>query len=291
VTRLSVLSIIGVLLLASLAAEGQSGIEIPTSTDTAPPPSQRFPARWYPPDPAKMEEYGAPPKGAPYTAVSVETSKFSNAETGTTDVHVEKSFMARDSEGRTRLDAASNYAHGGRVLAHDVQVQDPVSHCSFHWVEPDLTSPGGPAAIVTCLPRTVRLFFFEPWSATNFTSRQDSTTELGTQHSEPLGKRMFGEVEAIGIRNTITRKNPDPGVPATTGREVWYAPAIHELVSNTSYPELPGGAPDSELTNIHLVEPDPAIFYPPPSYRILTASELMDAYPAPPPKTTSVPVQ
>lgn len=292
VTRLSLLSIIGVSLLSTHAAVGQAAVQVPTFTDTAPPPSQRFPARWYPPDATKLQETVGPVKGAPYTATSVETSRFPNLETGNTDVRVEKSFVARDSEGRTRLDAPPDYGHGGHVLAHDVQVQDPVSHCSFHWVEPDVASAGGPTAIVTCFPRTVLYVMFEAWSTTNFNSRRDSATELGTQHSEPLGKRMFGEVEAIGIRNTITRKNPDPGVPATTGREVWYSPAIHELVSLTSSPEIPGGAPDTELTNIHLGEPDPAIFYPPSGYRILSASELMDANPPPPLlKTTNGPVQ
>jgi hypothetical protein len=291
VTRLSVLSIIGVLLLTSFAAAGQSGDQIATFTDTAPPPSKRFPARWYPSDSTKIQETVGPVKSAPYTAIQASTERFSNPETGKTDVRVEKSFMARDSEGRTRLDTPPDYGHGGHVLAHDVQVQDPVSHCSFYWVEPDVATPNGPTAIVTCLPRAVRYVMFEAWSTTNFNSRRDSVSDLGTQHSEPLGKRVFGEVEAIGIRNTITRKNPDPGVPATTGTEAWYAPAIHELVSLTSFPEIPGGAPDSELTNIHLVEPDPTLFYPPPNYRILTMSELMDAYPPPTPKTTSSPVQ
>jgi len=289
-TGLSAPAIMCVLLLDCATAVGQKQIDATTAIDVAPPPSSRFPASWYPPEPSAVAESAAPVRNAPYTATIVETARFPNTETGKTDVRVDRTFTARDPDGRTRSEDPPEYGHGNYVLAHDVRVNDPVSHCSFHWIEPDAVTPGGPTAIVTCLPRTLRYVSFDPWSRINFTSPRDATSALGSEHGEPLGKRMFGEVEAIGVHNTITRSSPEPGEVATSGVEVWYAPAIHELVALKSNPILPGGAPDMELTDIHLGDPDPALFYPPSSYRILTMTELERVYPPPPPAPKAGPV-
>jgi hypothetical protein len=287
--RVLICAMVIILLSGCLASEGQQSTEFTTTADTAPPPSQRFPEKWYPPVPNEIPEAAGPVRNAPFTAIPVTTAKFPKPETGKVDVQVRESFTARDSEGRTRTDDPPDYGHGGGVLAHDVRVVDPVSHCSYHWVEPDVTTPGGPIAIVECLPPVVRYVSFDVFSHLNSTSQRDSTSELGTSHGEPLGKRMFGEVEAVGVHNTNTLRNPEPGQMATTGVQVWYAPSIKEIVQLSDDPELPGGAPDMELTNIHLGEPSRDLFYPPPGYRILTLAELNDAFPPPPVSDASQP--
>jgi len=282
-------TVAAVSLLGCVAAAGQKIDNSPTVIDTAPPPSERFPARWYPPEPSTIPEAAGPVGNAPFTAIPVTTAKFPNPETGKVDVRLSKAFVARDSEGRIRSDEPPDYGHPGGVLAHDVRVVDPVSHCSFHWVEPDVTTPGGPIAIVECLPRVVRYMSFDPYSRIDFTSRRHETSESGASHGEPLGRRMFGEVEAIGVHNTNTLRNPQPGQMATTGVQVWYAPSIKEVVQFSDDPEQPGGPEDVELTDIHLGEPNPELFYPPPGYRILTLAELNAAFPPPPVPNTSQP--
>jgi len=270
------------LLLGCTAALCQQKIETVTVKDVAPPPSPRFPARWYPADTVPVTESLVPVTGDHYTAVAVQTSTFQNPQTGKTDVRVDKGFTARDSHGRTRVEDPPSGAVNG-VPIRNVRVQDPVSHCSFHWDEPAaalVASPERPVAIVTCLPRTVNYVYFDIWAQKNFTSVRDVTSDTGSEHGEPLGKRMFGEVEAIGVRNTITRKNAQTGELVTSGGEIWYSPSIREVVRLRSNPtEVPGGTPDAELTEIHLVEPEPALFYPPANYRIFTLAELNESHP------------
>jgi hypothetical protein len=270
-----------VCLLDCATSAGQKQVDATTEIDVAPPPSSRFPAKWYPAETSVVAESAAPVRNEPYTATLVETSRFEKAENGAPEVSVRRSFTARDAKGRTRTEDPPDYGHGKYVPAHDVRVADPVSHCSFHWVEPDVVTPGGPAAIVTCLALTLRYVSFDPWARLNFASPRETTTELTIERGEPLGRRVFGEVEAIGAHNTITRKNPEPGQAATSGVEVWYAPSIHEIVALKENPATPGGAPEMELTDIHLGDPDPALFYPPSNYRILTMAELEGLHPPP----------
>jgi len=124
----------------------------------APPPSERFPAEWDPAD-GKQEFSMFHDTGAPYTAVMVMTvTSPSSAGSSERKSLSESTFQARDSMGRTRTEVSRprTGVNGEAVDAHEVSVNDPVSHCSFQWEEP-WAAPGTPTATVRCMPRRVQL--------------------------------------------------------------------------------------------------------------------------------------
>jgi hypothetical protein len=244
----------------------------PIVTDVAPAPSARFPASWYPPD-NDVTSTGTPTVGAPYTAVLVTTSWFRNQATGEVHVFTQNGRQARDAAGRRREETEMPRpdGHGGTIMAHEVSVNDPVSHCSFQWMEP-WVADGEPVATVSCMPRTLHYNGHEMYGDSLVSERREVHEPTGDVYlSEPLGKRSFGDFEAEGVRNTKTIERNGKTQRLVT--ELWYALALKELLEFKKVPEPNSKeemsvVPDFELTKIHRGEPDPALFYPPPSYEI-----------------------
>ena len=95
--------------------------------------------------------------------------------------------------------------HGGVTMAHEVSVNDPVSHCSFRWMEP-WVAPGPPKAMVSCMPRTLHYTEQNIYAdAIKSHPQQVSSTPDTTERSEPLGTRRIDGFEAAGVRRTRTR--------------------------------------------------------------------------------------
>ena len=154
-----------VLCAAAWCALGIAQAAAQETVDVTPPPSARFPAAWYPPD-NDVTSTMAPVKGAPYEAWLVMDDGAGNRSAG-------KPLYARDSEGRTRTEAIGSRIgpDDKPVEVREVEVNDAVTHCMFHWTEPWLEkSP--PLATVNCMPRR-RHYDAQPnWSSAMSMSRQ-----------------------------------------------------------------------------------------------------------------------
>src|SRR5580698_2818463 len=70
-------------------------------TDTAPPPSARFPATWYP-ESTDVTYTITAPTNAPYTATLITTAHFIDPSTGQTKTLTQSTLQARDASGRER---------------------------------------------------------------------------------------------------------------------------------------------------------------------------------------------
>jgi hypothetical protein len=252
-----------ILLTAALLAVSQlSGQE---TTDVAPAPSARFPATWYPPD-NDVTSTLAPVKGAPYEARVV----MSSDQYGKAPVE-QATLQARDSAGRTRTESSMGprtTQDGRQVDAREVSISDPVSHCSFQWVEP-WTAADTPTATVQCMTRTLHYNGQPLWSsAASMKPGEEHPMPQETDQTEAIGARTFDGVRAVGFRRVRIIKNPDPKQTQTIESEIWSAPEMKEIVA--IYVKGPGGY-GIELRDIKLREPDAKLFYPPPNYKIVPA--------------------
>jgi hypothetical protein len=242
-----------------------------TLEDTAPPPSARFPAAWYPP-PGNTTYTADVVTGAPYVATLVTTYHALNPTTKEPITQIASTLQARDSKGRKHEEEDSSYRDSSGVTIHrrEITVYDPVSHCTFTWEEP-WTAVGKPIASVACMPLTMHYTSFNVW-ASSFAQPPEVHRMNEVFFSEPIGKRDFGGVQADGIRrtNTITSAN---GTPTRSGVfELWYSADLKEMIEMKEVPDprtfQMSAFPDRELAEIRRIEPDPALFYPPPGYTI-----------------------
>jgi hypothetical protein len=241
-------------------------------TDSAPPPSARFPASWYP-ESTDVTYTMMAPTDAPYTATLVTTTRFVDPATGHTKTLTQSTLQARDASGRQRSEAEMPRpdAHGKTFMTHEVTVSDPVSHCNFRWMEP-WVARGKPTAIVTCMPLTLHYTNQNIWADAIVTEPEEIHDLDTVFRSEPLGKKNFGDLEAVGVLRTKTQTNPQSGKVQKLITEIWYSPELKELLQmrevSDPQPDQLNSIPDVELTNIHKTEPEPAFFYPPAGYDI-----------------------
>jgi hypothetical protein len=256
--------------LAAASARGQ--VSAPILTDVAPPPSSRFPANWYPAD-NDVTYTSAAQRGAPYTATLVATWRLHEPD-GMTKTLTQSGFQARDGAGRKREEMAMPRPdeHGGVIMTHEVSVNDPVSHCSFRWMEP-WVAPDPPRAMVTCMPRTLH-YTAQDIYADAIASRQPELVSApdSSDRSEPLGTRLIEGFDATGMRRIRTGPAAPNGTVVLT-TEIWYSQELRELLElrQTLEPEAQPGEgplPDFKLTQIRRGEPDEKLFYPPEGYKI-----------------------
>jgi hypothetical protein len=253
-----------------VAASGRAQVPAPVLTDVAPAPSSRFPASWYPAA-NDMTYTSAAQRGAPYTATLVMTWRLREPD-GMTKALVQSGFQARDGAGRKREEMAVPDEQGGGITAHEVSVNDPVSHCSFRWREP-WVAPGPPRAMVSCMPRTLH-YTEQNIYADAIASQPEQliSAQDSSDRSEPLGTRSIEGFEATGVRRTRTGSAAPNGTVVLT-TEIWYSQQLQELLElrQTLEPETQPGEgplPDFKLTQIRRGEPDETLFYPPEGYQI-----------------------
>lgn len=241
--------------------------ETPEQLHTAPQPSDRFPARWYPGVGEGIDVEPAPVLDRPYTA-EVETVRPTQLPTGETLRYVTKGFQARDHLGRSRSDSEN----GGMTIEDQelktkiVIVSDPVSHCQFHWTQ--LTTdkempPEMRVAFVTCGPLTLRYKDLDLLGSLLDTSldgtitRGDTTTK--TEHLVPV------LIDGLAVQRLRVSKAifDEHGQVKKWSHETWYAPELREIIRmGTEKDDYTG------LIKIDRRDPDPKLFYPPDGYRI-----------------------
>jgi len=260
-------------LLFCLAPWCQGQTKTPKVTNVAPAPSDRFPASWYPAD-DNVTYTMAAQKDAPYTATLVTTAHYVDPATGEVKDSSQSTLQARDSAGRKRDEVEMPRPDGqeGNVMAHEVSISDPVSHCRFRWMEPWVAADK-PTATVACMPRTLHYINQNLYSDAMVSAPREVNSPGSSELSQPLGTRKFGDVEAVGVRRTTTTTNSQTGEVVKSVTEIWYSSELKELLEMKEIPdpkakEASGQLPDVDLTEIQRKEPDAALFYPPAGYDI-----------------------
>jgi len=224
----------------------------------------------------------APVKGAPYSA-TISNESVQTLADGNRIVQNSSGTIARDSQGRTRRDAALP-AIGDLSAAnapHLVFIQDPVAGISYTLNLADKTAwknppppPGmdGPGMAVT--------------SATFFMQTTDGVPPLPPPppmalakrlpadpaeiSTEQLGSQTMEGVSATGVRTTRTIPAGQIGNdrPISIVTEVWTSPDLQTIISSKrSDPRM--GDQTYRLTNIQRGEPDPSLFTVPADFKMV----------------------
>ena len=247
----------------------------------------------------------APVQGAPYSATITNESVQTLAD-GNRIVQSSTGTTARDSQGRTRHDAALPSI--GNLSAanapHFVFIMDPVTQTSYTLNLTDKTAqklslpsgwgpiasgamPGvatggamaggpGPAG-----PGSEKVFFVQmatagadgnplPPPAAISMQRSIVTEEHSQASTEDLGTQTMEGLVVTGVRTTNTIPAGEIGNenPITIVTEVWTSPDLKTVVySKRSDPRI--GAQTFKLTNIMRAEPDPSLFTVPPDFKIV----------------------
>jgi hypothetical protein len=251
---------------------GHAQVQKPDRTDVAPPPSDRFPASWYPSQ-SNVAHTFAPERGAPYTATLVVTSRF--ADQSAVKEASQTNLQTRDGVGRLRVDTEVHQpdGHGGTVTIHHVEVDDPVSHCSFRWTEP-VIAPEKPMAVVSCSSRTLYYTEQSRWADVMITEpKEEHTLPNEIDISEPMGRRVIEGLDAVGMRKTRRLIDPKTRSSTSSVTEIWYSPSLHELLEMRQLPseqvrEANSLTVDMRLSNVKRGEPPASLFYPPAGYKI-----------------------
>jgi hypothetical protein len=227
----------------------------------------------------------APVKGAPYSATMTNESIQTLAD-GNRIVQTNTGTIARDSQGRTRQDAALPSI--GNLSAtnapHLVFIQDPVAGTAYTLNLTDKTAwkhpmpPGGAPGPEVVSAGT---FFiqtadgdgapplppFPPPIALAKHLAEDHQSEATT---ESLGSQTIEGVVANGVRTTSTIPAGQMGNERaiTIITEVWTSPDLKTIVSSKrNDPRM--GEQTFQLTNIVRAEPDPSLFTVPADFKII----------------------
>lgn len=234
--------------------------------------------------------------GAPYSATVVNESVQTLAD-GNRIVQKTTGTTARDSEGRTRNDAAlptiGNMAPSG--APHLVFIVDPVAQASYtlnldektaHVMGSKMFTASGPG-----VPEVARkLLARAPTLATSVimppppmgggtlsvitSDKLDLDKAQAESRTEDLGTQVIEGVNAQGVRITRTIAASEIGneKPIEIMTEVWTSPDLKTIVmSKRTDPR--SGEQTFRLTNISRAEPDPALFTVPADFKTVEAGK------------------
>jgi hypothetical protein len=233
---------------------------------------------------------GTPVQGAPYSATITNESVQSLSD-GNRIIQSSTGNTARDSQGRTRQDAALPTI--GNLSAanapHVVFIMDPVAQVAYTLNLTDKTAqklsmpPGGVAGTAGA-PGTTKMFFTQVGTAAasggvplpqaigmvgSFGSEEQaevSTEDLGTQTMEGL--------LVSGVRTTRTIPAGEMGneKPINIVTEVWTSPDLKTIVySKRTDPRM--GEQTFKLTSLVRTEPDPSLFAVPPDFKLMDSPQ------------------
>jgi hypothetical protein len=238
--------------------------------------------------------FGKPVQGAPYSATVTNESTQTLAD-GNRIVQKSSGTTARDSQGRTRQDAALP-AIGNLSAANApelVFIQDPVAQVSYTLNVTEKTAqkmmallppPGAPVgaggvAVSAAGTPATETFFAEAGSEASVTEpvpppmtfhKRVLINDPAEAKTEDLGSQMIEGVLAAGVRTTRTIPAGQIGneKPLNIVTEVWTSPELKTVVySKRSDPRM--GEQIFRLTNIVRAEPDPALFAVPANFKIV----------------------
>ena len=227
----------------------------------------------------------APVKGAPYSA-TINNESIQTLADGNRIVQTNTGAVSRDSQGRTRQDAALP-AIGNLSAAsapHLVFIQDPVAGTSYTLNLTDKTAwknpmpPAGTGGSVASVSAST--FFIQ--TGTDVPSvpplpppmialaKHLPTDEQSEANTESLGSQTMEGVVVNGVRATRTipagQIGNDRAISIVT--EVWTSTDLKTIVSSKrNDPRM--GEQTFRLTNIVRAEPDPSLFTVPADFKII----------------------
>lgn len=227
---------------------------------------------------AEMAGAGEVVTAAPYTATATTESTQVLAD-GNKIVNKTSSFVARDSQGRTRRETELHRIGTMQVDSpKTVFINDPTAHTQY------IFTPGGeatkvirsesswkekPQIIELRTAREQRLkekTIVTVQGAHENQQRKESSEQV--KH-EDLGTQTIEGVSAQGKRETVTIPAGEIGNerPIEIVTETWFSPELHTMVLRKhSDPRL--GDSTYRLTDIKRNEPDAALFQPPPGTKV-----------------------
>jgi hypothetical protein len=235
--------------------------------------------------------FGAPVQGAPYSATITNESIQTLAD-GNRIIQNNNGSTARDSEGRTRQDAALPMI--GNLSAtnapHIVFILDPVAQISYTLNLTDKTAqkismPSGAVAgggTLAAGPGTkVKVFFAQSAGVSAaggpvpappppmFIQKTMIAEDDSQATTEDLGTQTMEGVQVTGVRTTHTIPTGEIGneKPIVIVTEVWTSPDLKTVVySKRSDPRM--GEQIFKLTNITRAEPDASLFTVPADFKV-----------------------
>jgi hypothetical protein len=227
--------------------------------------------------------FGAPIQGAPYSA----TMANENVQILTDGTRITQSStgnVARDSEGRTRQDAALP-AIGNLSAAdapHLVFIQDPVAQTAYTLNLTEKTAekmPPLPPFVSTSGGVVGGKFVAHldgpppaaPQAAMGImVQKMDVGVDQGKVTTEDLGTQTMEGVDVTGVRTTRTIPAGEIGNdrPISIVTEVWTSPDLKTIVySKRTDPRM--GEQTFQLTNIVRQEPDASLFTVPSDFKVV----------------------
>jgi hypothetical protein len=210
------LMMLTLLLSSAICAGGQAPA---TVTDTAPTPSERFPAEWYGANTRTSTQ--APVKGAPYSATMVTSYTVPASPGHEALTRSSRARQYRDTAGRMRTEQPLPPYPGRAEGVIEIEVNDPVAHCWFHWGEPADSMAQPAAATVTCYTTLDFNAWDSSWGVKDQTAA--TTTRFNqTYKTEPLGSRVVNGLDTLGMRTTISISNPHRSVRQRTSRRPFW---------------------------------------------------------------------
>lgn len=201
-----------------------------------------------------------------------------NVIRGATTVH-----SARDSSGKTRTETVSDCFRGQDGQVHrrvNVNIYDPAIKTSMFW---DVGGPMGKIIHVSHSNDTPQLKLTpeemeeqRKW----FELRQPRASESKT---ERLGTKTIAGVTAEGSRTTRTIPTGEEGndLPLTTMSETWRSRELNVTLSEIR-DDPRRGKTTMEVEEFTPGEPDPALFAPPPGYKVLDEKVVVTTDPPTP---------
>jgi hypothetical protein len=211
----------------------------------------------------------APVIGQPYSAMQVHSTVRKLAD-GTTISHKGQHFVARDAEGRVRVEFNLVRGLNGEPNTVLVSVVDPVTHTVTSWV----TGPKvQKVATVAKVPeQRMQQASIQPEGA------RTSTRPQPVVKIEDLGVQTIQGLPVTDVRTTtvlpVGRSGND--APITKTREVWTSQDL-KLVMKEQWEDPRSGERTIALESFSRVEPDPALFQPPAGYVVKTVAQSLKA--------------
>jgi hypothetical protein len=219
-------------------------------------------------------------KNAPYTATATTESTQTLAD-GNRIVNKNSSFLARDSQGRTRREEAMQHMGPLAVEGPElVMIHDPVALTNYTLIPKTRyvnvikykQFSDGPEGLQTKLAARRKL---EGDGTTHITWKSDSeSSEPTTFTNEDLGTQVIEGVSCQGRRETTTIPAGKMGNerPIVVTTEVWSSTDLHGIVLK-KHTDPRVGETVYRLTNIKLGEPDASLFQVPAGYQTETEGE------------------
>src|SRR5712672_4831585 len=232
--------------------------------------------------PAKIGRPGRGVTAWPYTATATTESTQVLAD-GNRIVNKTSSFVARDSQGRTRRETDLHRIGTMQVDSpKTIFINDPASHTQY------IFSPGGEATKVirsesswkekpqiielrTARERRVKdKVFVTTQGVREIQQSKESNEQI--KH-EDLGTQTIEGVSAQGKRETVTIPAGQIGNerPIEIVTETWFSPELHTMVMKKSS-DPRSGETTYRLTQIKRGEPDPALFQTPEGFKVIPGS-------------------